>query len=107
MQNLPNKTRVPLPKLSKVAYRQLRTGQRVHQGNQWDAARVPARKNEARIPGQDSSEGAQKEDRKEGTRSKSLLTQQSQKITAQQILKNNQMVAKYDKLDAQLQNVTF
>ncbi len=33
--------------------------------------------------------------------------QQSQKILAQQILKNNQMVAKYDKLDGQLQNVTF
>lgn len=28
-------------------------------------------------------------------------------MVAQQILKNNQMVAKYDKLDAQLQNVTF
>ena len=33
--------------------------------------------------------------------------QQSTKIVAQQILRNNQMVAKYDKLDAQLQNVTF
>lgn len=33
--------------------------------------------------------------------------QQSQKMVAQQILKNNQMVAKYNKLDNQLQNVTF
>ena len=30
-----------------------------------------------------------------------------QKVLAQQILKNQQMVGKYDKLDAQLQNVTF
>lgn len=28
-------------------------------------------------------------------------------MVAQQILKNNQMVAKYDKLDGQLQNLTF
>lgn len=28
-------------------------------------------------------------------------------MVAQQILKNNQMVAKYDKLDNQLQNVQF
>lgn len=33
--------------------------------------------------------------------------QQSKKILAQQILKNNQMIAKYDKLDNQLQNVQF
>lgn len=33
--------------------------------------------------------------------------QQSQKVIAQQILKNNQMVNKYNTLDAQLQNVTF
>ena len=32
---------------------------------------------------------------------------QSQKVIAQQILKNNQMVQKYNNLDAQLQNVTF
>jgi len=33
--------------------------------------------------------------------------QHSQKIVAQQLLKNQQMVNKYDKLDGQLQNVTF
>lgn len=33
--------------------------------------------------------------------------QQTQKVLANQILKNNQMIAKYDKLDAQLQGVTF
>lgn len=33
--------------------------------------------------------------------------QQAKKVLAQQILKNNQMLAKYDKLDAQLQNVQF
>ena len=33
--------------------------------------------------------------------------QQAQKMVAQQILKNNQMIAKYNKLDNQLQNVTF
>lgn len=32
---------------------------------------------------------------------------QSKKVLAQQILKNNQMTAKYDKLDNQLQNVQF
>ena len=36
-----------------------------------------------------------------------VYMQQSQKMVAQQILKNNQMVAKYNKLDNQLQNVTF
>jgi hypothetical protein len=33
--------------------------------------------------------------------------QQAQKVIAQQILKNNQMINKYNNLDAQLQNVTF
>ena len=32
---------------------------------------------------------------------------QAKKQVAQQILRNNQMIAKYDKLDAQLQNVSF
>ena len=32
---------------------------------------------------------------------------QAKKQVAQQILRNNQMIAKYDKLDAQLQNVNF
>ena len=32
---------------------------------------------------------------------------QAKKMVAQQILKNNQMVAKYNKLDTQLQNLTF
>jgi hypothetical protein len=36
-----------------------------------------------------------------------ILIQQAKKVIAQQILKNNQAVAKYDKLDAQLQTVTF
>jgi len=35
------------------------------------------------------------------------LIQQSQKVIAQQILKNNQMINKYNNLDAQLQGVTF
>ena len=35
------------------------------------------------------------------------MIQQGQKVLAQQILKNNQMVDKYNKLDAQLQGVTF
>ena len=36
-----------------------------------------------------------------------MVIKQNQKILGQQILKNNQMIAKYDKLDAQLQGVTF
>ena len=41
----------------------------------------------------------QKIDKKESAQAKKQL--------AQQILRNNQMVAKYDKLDQQLQNVNF
>lgn len=84
-----------------------RAGERVYQGHQPHEEGVSTLKNEAWIPGQNPSERPQEKDRKERTRSKCELTQQSQKIVAQQILKNNQMVAKYDKLDAQLQGVTF
>jgi hypothetical protein len=59
------------------------------------------------MSGKDSDSRTEKEDRKKGDKSNSSITQQMQKITAQQILKNNQMIGKYDNLDGQLQNIQF
>lgn len=74
VQNLLNQISL-LPKPSKVAHQSLRAGQGVHQGDQWHAAWVPTRENEAGVPGQDSSEITQKEDREEGASSNSFLNQ--------------------------------
>jgi hypothetical protein len=105
-RNLPRKTNL-LQNLSRVTLVKLRAGQRIHQGDQRYAARVPAREDEAGVPRENSTERLEEEDREEGACCKFEPIQQSQKVVAAQILKNNQMVAKYDKLDAQLQGVTF
>ena len=87
--------------------RWLRAGEGIHEGHKPDEAWVQPLKDKIGIPRQDSPEGPQAKDREEGASCNYFFTQQSQKVIAQQILKNNQMVAKYNNLDAQLQNVTF
>lgn len=90
-----------------VRYGWGRAGEGVHQVNKPDAARVQPGEDQAVVPGQDSPKRPQAQNREEIVARSCCLIQQSQKVIAQQILKNNQMVQKYNNLDAQLQNVTF
>jgi len=85
----------------------LRTSQGVYQGNQHHEKIVQQIKNKIGISRKNITERSQEKDLKERTSSKLTVIQQSQKVIAQQILKNNQMINKYNTLDAQLQNVTF
>jgi hypothetical protein len=84
-----------------------RASEGVHEGDKRNAAGVQSREDKVGIPGQDPSERSQAKNREERTCGIVCHIQQAQKVIAQQILKNNQMINKYNNLDAQLQNVTF
>jgi hypothetical protein len=94
-------------KHSKVFRFSSRTSQGVHQGNRPNETGVYQGEDQTRIPRENFAERSQTKNREEGTSSTIFLIKQSQKVIAQQILKNNQMVNKYNNLDAQLQTVTF
>lgn len=94
-------------KLWKVALVWFRAGEGLYEGDKRYASRVSAREDEDWVPGEDVAEVVEEENWEEGACGKDELIQQGQKVLAQQILKNNQMVDKYNKLDAQLQGVTF